>query len=794
MGSTVCTQCEPRAHQDMSNAVEKVEDLQDSPRLPPAVEGAASSAADAGVMDFLSEVQLFKRLPREFFPELVSCCQRVEFQPNDVIIQQGDDGHEFFVIQEGSASVDVSGAIVATLSVGDYFGEVALLRDEPRTATIIAKTKITALKITRSQFQELGLNEKLEFPQRKAVAGGGRPIEVKPPSPKTSAESLLMADALKKNQNLATMVTLDDQRIAALIGVAWKQEVTGGVELIKEGDDNADYFYIVQSGKFEVMVSQKDKKGAEAVTEAPVSVGTIEAGGSFGELALLYFAPRAATVKALTASTVWVIDRQNFKEIIAKSAEDVAKQYVKYLDLDILSPLKPDEKEAVAKALSEETFVKGETIFSQGEKGDLFYILTDGEVAFEKDGKFKSKHVGTAAKAFPFGERALLTNEPRLLTAKVLSDVAVCLTLDKVSFDLLLGPLEELKRRGKGGASKVGAGLKVAAVAGEKRGNILRKDLKSLGVLGCGGFGKVDLVEHKPTGNFYAFKALSKGYVMKSGMQSSVISEKNVQLMCDSPFIIKLHETYNGTQNLYFLLELALGGELYATYNRKGFHGSVKHARYYSAGVVLAFDHLHGKKILYRDLKPENLLLNEDGQIKVTDMGLAKVCVGKTYTTCGTPDYFAPELIASAGHNHAVDWWALGVLIFELMTGRPPFESATPMQTYQKVNRGIAKVPFGPKVKGPVEDLIKSLCKKEPMERLPMKKGGISNIKSHAWYSDKDFNWDAMENMTQAVPYRPTVKSKKDMGNFNARKDDFPPQIEYKDDKSGWDADFATST
>jgi len=304
----------------------------------------------------------------------------------------------------------------------------------------------------------------------------------------------------------------------------------------------------------------------------------------------------------------------------------------------------------------------------------------------------------------------------------------------------------------------------------------------------------VQLVEHTKTSDTYALKALSKGYVVKSGMQQSVMSEKKVQIMCDSPFIVKLYETFNSDNSLYLLLELALGGELYATYNRKNLWGSESCARFYSSGTTLAFEHLHGKKIIFRDLKPENLLLNEKGQVKLTDMGLAKVCVGKTYTTCGTPDYFAPELIASKGHTHAVDWWTLGILVFELLSGHPPFESATPMQIYRKVSRGIDKINFPAKLKGPAEDLVKGLCRPAPSERLPMRKGGTTNIRKHPWYTKGNFDWAAMEDLTLEPPYKPKVKSKKDAANFSARKEDMPPQLSYKPDGTGWDEGFATST
>merc|ERR1712113_1120302 len=107
--------------------------------------------------------------------------------------------------------------------------------------------------------------------------------------------------------------------------------------------------------------------------------------------------------------------------------------------------------------------------------------------------------------------------------------------------------------------------------------------------------------------------------------------EKQLQHMCDSVFVVKLYDTYNGDQSMYLLLELALGGELYATYNKRGLFGSEKHARFYVAGAIFAFEHLHGKKIIFRDLKPENLLLTEDGRIKLTDMGLAKLTLVKTF-------------------------------------------------------------------------------------------------------------------------------------------------------------------
>merc|ERR1719443_857047 len=265
------------------------------------------------------------------------------------------------------------------------------------------------------------------------------------------------------------------------------------------------------------------------------------------------------------------------------------------------------------------------------------------------------------------------------------------------------------------------------------------------------------------------------------------MNEKNIMMMTNCAFIIRLYETYNGKETLYFLMEPALGGELYATYNRKGFHGSDKHCKFYSAGVVNSFDYIHERRVIYRDLKPENILMDAKGMFKLTDMGLAKFVIGKTYTTCGTPDYFAPEVISSVGHYRPVDWWTLGILIFELMSGHPPFESNYPMQIYNKVMMGISKVQFPSKCGGDVGDVIRSLLHKEPAQRLPMLSSGIQRLKDHKWYGG--FTWDKFFDGSMTPPHVPAA-STSPLANFSARKEDMPKPVPYSDDGSGWDKDF----
>lgn len=757
----------------------------------------------ADTIMFLSKVPLLKRLPQDEHPLLATAIDVAEYKPGEVVIRQGDTGNELFVIKKGvahvwSAEENSDAQIVAKLKGGDYFGENALLHEAPRNATIIAETALTTLKISRERFQHLKLHQKLQFAKRKAVVAGAQKTAcISKPTSKSDEDVNLIVYALKENQNLQTMCNgqLDDARARQMADIAWKESVDEGVNLISEGDLEADYFYIVAEGVFEVLRAED----GDARTSQRRSVRTLTTGHSFGELALMYFAPRAATVTAVCDSTVWVMDRSNFKNILMKTSDDKIKQYEGYIGrVEIFNSLLAEERQAVAKALIETELSRNEVILKQGEEGNTFYILIEGAVSIVKDGaetgKLAASESGGIAQVF--GERALLNNEPRAATVTVISERAKALVLDRESFNFLLGPLQDLisdrDRDGVPTASRAlgHTGCASSSVNGSRK-KILKKELSRIGLLGCGGFGVVELWAHKPTGNTYALKGISKGWIVKTGTQELVMNEKNILFRLNSPFIIQLHATYNGSQTLYFLLEAALGGELCATYRRKGFFGSHPHTKFYAAAVVFAFEHCHERRIIYRDLKPENLILTEHGTIKLADMGLAKFVIGKTYTTCGTPDYFSPEIIASSGHTTALDWWTLGILIFELLADRPPFEASNTMQIYSKIMKGIDVVKF-PKdcTTGEVDVLIKGLLRMEPSDRLPVRSGGTQNIKDTLWYAD--FSWRDMESQTLEPPYKPEVKSNKDIANFAADKADMPTHLDYKDDGTGWDKDFAS--
>lgn len=314
---------------------------------------------------------------------------------------------------------------------------------------------------------------------------------------------------------------------------------------------------------------------------------------------------------------------------------------------------------------------------------------------------------------------------------------------------------------------------------------IRRTDLQRIGRLGVGAFGLVTLEADRRTGRTYALKAVSKGYLAHLRMEYSVLNEKRILKMLDTPFVVRLLATYNGREHVYFLLEAALGGELFTTYERLKLYGSEVHAKFYVACVTEAIAHMHEHNVIYRDLKPENLLLDVRGFCKVTDMGLAKITTQRTFTMVGTPDYMAPEVINNTGHTKFVDWWTLGVLLFELLAGHAPFESKTgnAQETYSLVKKGIEVVRFPSALRPEAQVLVRQLCHRVPEARMCTPK-----LRHERFF--KKFDWPALCAQQMQPPLVPQVRGPRDLTNFRDCENEDPQAMPYQDTGSGWDQGF----
>lgn len=286
--------------------------------------------------------------------------------------------------------------------------------------------------------------------------------------------------------------------------------------------------------------------------------------------------------------------------------------------------------------------------------------------------------------------------------------------------------------------------------------------------VGTGTFGRVRIARYPGANKYFAMKIMRKADVLRLNQVEHIFSERSILSSISHPFIVKLYSTFQDTMHLYMLLEYVLGGELF-THLRKATRFSLATARFYASELVVAIEYMHSKGIVYRDLKPENLLLDSQGHLKIADFGFAK-CIDdqRTWTLCGTPEYLAPEIIQSKGHGMAVDWWALGILIYEMLVGSPPFYDSTSFKIYEKILEG--RLVFPSNMDAASRDLISSLLNPDPMLRLGNLQDRADGVKRHPWFQHTD--WNAVQNRLLTAPFVPSYSHSGDTSNFDNYPDD----------------------
>lgn len=298
-------------------------------------------------------------------------------------------------------------------------------------------------------------------------------------------------------------------------------------------------------------------------------------------------------------------------------------------------------------------------------------------------------------------------------------------------------------------------------------------DFERLITLGTGTFGRVFLTRFRRSDQYFAMKVMKKSEIVRLKQVEHINSEKNIISKIHHPFIVNMLCTFQDPQNLYMLMEYIIGGELFSHLRRAG-RFNVPTAKFYASEVFLAIDYMHSLNIVYRDLKPENILLDSHGHVKITDFGFSKYLgvENRTWTLCGTPEYLAPEIIQSKGHGKAVDWWALGILIYEMLQGYPPFFDDNAFGIYEKILDG--KIYFPEDFDIYAKDLIRRLLMVDRSRRLGNLQRGSLDIKNHSWFND--VNWNGLLNRSVLAPIVPICCAKNDTRNFE-RYEEPPPDI-----------------
>uniref|UniRef100_A0A8B9L511 Protein kinase C n=1 Tax=Astyanax mexicanus TaxID=7994 RepID=A0A8B9L511_ASTMX len=314
-------------------------------------------------------------------------------------------------------------------------------------------------------------------------------------------------------------------------------------------------------------------------------------------------------------------------------------------------------------------------------------------------------------------------------------------------------------------------------------------DFDLIRVIGRGSYAKVLLVRLKKNEHIYAMKVVKKELVHDDEDIDWVQTEKHVfEQASTNPFLVGLHSCFQTESRLFLVIEYVNGGDLMFHMQRQR-KLPEEHARFYAAEICIALNFLHEKGIIYRDLKLDNVLLDQDGHIKLTDYGMCKEGIrpgDTTSTFCGTPNYIAPEILRGEDYGFSVDWWALGVLMFEMMAGRSPFDIITDnpdMNTeeylFQVILEKPIRIPRSLSVKA--ASVLKGFLNKDPKERLGCQvQTGFTDIKSHTFF--RSIDWDQLEQKQVTPPFKPQITDDYGLDNFDTQFTNEPVQLTPDDE------------
>ena len=295
--------------------------------------------------------------------------------------------------------------------------------------------------------------------------------------------------------------------------------------------------------------------------------------------------------------------------------------------------------------------------------------------------------------------------------------------------------------------------------------NVNLNDFKIIKVIGRGTFGKVCLVQYKETKEYFAMKSMKKNILLEKDTVQNTLLEKKILENLNYQFLVGMVFCFQTEERIYFVMPFIRGGELFQHLNKSQYFSEEK-TKFYAAIIGLSLEYLHTHGIIYRDIKPENILMDENGYLKLVDFGMAKMLKDneKANSFCGTREYIAPEIITREGHNKAADWWSYGILIYEMLFGIPPFFSTNNEKMFKLITQGKLRFPGKIQVTKIAKDLIKKLLIKNQNERLGSK-GGFNEIKNHPFF--EGFNFEALEQKKLEAPFKPKLEGILDLTNFD---------------------------
>jgi len=751
-----------------------------------------AAEADADVrrrLELVSASPTLRALDDETLRRVAESAERTRYRAGETIFSEGDAGDALYVVESGAVSVrrGTGGEEVRRFGPKDAFGEMALLNEDGRrTADAVAATDCVLLAMTRDAFT--------------AIAG-----------------SLKTALHGRHLRNVPLFAHLDVKQIGALAEATRLVKFSDGDEVVRAGMP-PECLFIVDEGTFEefgagVGVGERRAlaahgsllRGGDEMARAAGKKRWTR-GEYFGESSLLTNEPRGVGVRAVGLASAVTLSRDAIAETVG-SLREVQRAWKRTAVEKCLAAAGTDptsaEGENATAALAGELEIrccKAGEVLADGDEapaGAFVGVLVSGTVVsvtrVRKGDKnltrrqvAKSGGVDLPSKAVV--ARTLLGEEWAepgwAIDAKVAALTQSVLLVPPAgggsgrlrrAISTLSGDetaaASDSARFDTNGPTRLSNGAGVNPHPKQSPSRVRPKDrvvppsLKIIATLGCGGFSRVFHVTARvligtdgtKVRRSYALKVVPIEQMVKNDVVHNVRNERDVMMALDHPFITRLHACFKAADHVYYVLDLVPGLELY--WCMQNFEFSERGAAFYVAQVVLMLEYMHERQVAYRDVKPENLMLANDGYLRLVDFGLSKFLAPgeRTFTFCGTPLYLAPEIWGHGGHDKAVDWWALGCLAYELASnGTLPFQGETQGEIRKKILNepvsfnGEAKR-FSPELRA----LVEGLLHKNQHKRLGVLSDGADGVKTSAWFRDLD--WTALARAEYPPPLTPDV-------------------------------------
>ena len=617
------------------------------------------------------------------------------------ICREGEFGNSLYVIKDGEVECLKGDTVIRVLKKGDNFGQKALLEGDVRSLDVRAKTDSKIYSISSEFFKnQYGENYKIVLYYNFITISFNN----------SKIFNKISTKIISKTFQFFNFRSLKNNELVYPKG----HKVCDKLCIVLEGNIVDKKINKVKAKRYEILFEQKLSENINDIVKNDL----------------------VAEPDCILAE----IDYNKFKEILGgdlNEAQTKSNQLASFDNVPMFRILSEDKIEFLQNNLKIEKFANGKKIITQGEVGDKLYIIKKGRVDFFVN----SRYIRSSNDGEEFGARALiLSNEKRSATAIANGEVS-CYTLTADVFKSILEPnLEEYFHN------------KIFL----EDNTIELKDLDNVKELGSGNFGSVNLVRNKKNKYLYAIKALNLEQVKIENLEECVEVERDVLLKIDHPFIMKMVKYLKNENYIFFINEYIKGKELWEVIRDIGLLNK-EQTQYYGGSILLAIDYLHKQKIIYRDIKPENVMVNEKNYVKIIDFGTVKEIQDRTSTIIGTSHYMAPEITKGEGYSFQVDIWSIAICMYEFFCGKLPFgeDYDDPMDIYRAVCQEELTFPNFVKDETFIQ-LMKKMLKKNPTNRLWKTK----QIKEDPYF--KDFDWNKLQSLSYPPPYKIKLKESKE--------------------------------